>query len=194
MRIALTKSVLLIALCPVILGSVIASSFFYYVHVDRRQPPKREEPKQDRSYDYLERYRNVDPNAIITGAESKQLFFLNGVSPHLDCIQITDVDRAETVTFEITGKDLFSDLDEILEFRDKQLKYFGSHGCRGSANIYFVEKGKRSSLMWNFAHGHFFHNELLTPKSNARLLDWFEAKGFSYFRRQQEFVLNGYRQ
>jgi len=198
MRARLTKSVLLIASCPIILGTALASTFIYSFYVDRTQPPKLEEPKQDRSYDPLEAYRKSDPNEIdfnmvITGAESKKMYFLNKVSPTIDCIQITDAERAETVTFEIRGSGLFRELDEILEFRDKPLLHFGSHGCRGSANIYFVEKGERSPLMWNFAHGHFFHNELLTPESNARLLDWFESKGFNWFRRQQEFVLNGYR-
>jgi len=180
-----------------LVGMVSFFSYSYFRNVDSYSKPAQPEPYHP--YYPLEAYwkagpEKVDPNTTITGAELKQMYFLGKVPSDIDRVHITDVYPAgepsnQKILCEISGKELFRELEHILEFNDKRLRDFGSHGCHGDANIYFLAKSDRSPTYWTFAHGHFFHNELLTPESNDRLLDWFESKGYNQFRVLQDAEL-----
>jgi len=146
----------------------------------------------EKPYDPLQAHAGVERSAVISGAELKHLYFSAKVSPNIDRIRITEVypvgyPSRQKVLHEIKGNGLFQELDMILEFQDTPLgDLLGGHRCRGEANIYFLKKSRRSPLSWNFAHGRFFSQGLLSPDSNMRLLAWFESKGYSRFRLWQE--------
>lgn len=147
----------------------------------------------DEPYNPLEPYyADADRSRIVTGVELKERFFLAKLSPRIDRIQITEVNpihdpSRQNILFEINGRGLFKELDTILEFKDIALgDLLQSDRYIGEANIYFFRRSKRSPLSWRVAHGCFFRQGLLTPESNARLLDWFESKGYNQFKISQE--------
>jgi hypothetical protein len=86
----------------------------------------------------------------------------------------------QKILFEIQGKDLYAELDKLVQFRWFCLEPRGAHSCLGNANIHFLSKGVvRGS--WNFAHGYFVWPGLLTRASRRQLAEWFSAKGYGQF-------------
>ena len=88
--------------------------------------------------------------------------------------------KQQKLIFEIQGKDLYAELDKLVEFRWFCSEPRADHSCLGNANIHFLSKGEVCGS-WNFAHGNFVWPGLLTKASRHHLAEWFSAKGYGQF-------------
>jgi hypothetical protein len=88
--------------------------------------------------------------------------------------------KQQKLIFEIQGRDLYTELDKLVEFRWFCLEPRADHACLGNANIHFLSKGVVYGS-WNFAHGNFIWPGLLTNASRHQLAEWFSAKGYGQF-------------
>ena len=122
---------------------------------------------------YVNSYRLKSRHFVAVVPQDCNMILITDPYPNIEAKQ-------QKLIFEIQGKDLYAELDKLVEFRWFCLEPRADHSCLGNANINFLSKGEVCGS-WNFAHGNFVWPGLLTKASRHQLAEWFSAKGYGQF-------------